>query len=131
MILVNNIPSIVSSPTFMFTDDTKIFHFVRSTDDHATLQNDLHLLHEWSGCWQLKFNTSKCNHVHFGPLHQFGSYYLKGIKSDSVESQKGLGISSLTINLSFIYTLLMLLANCLLGLIRRSFHYLDPDIAIC
>ena len=58
----------------MFADDTKIFHFA-SSDDHATLQNDLNLLHEWSVHWQLKFNISKCKHVHFGPVHQFGSYY--------------------------------------------------------
>ena len=32
---VNDIPSIVSSPTFLFADDTKIFHFIKSSDDHA------------------------------------------------------------------------------------------------
>ena len=31
-------------------------------------------------------------HVHFGSVHQFGSYYLNGIEIDSVESQKDLGI---------------------------------------
>ena len=55
---VNDIPSVVSSPTFMFADDMKIFHFVRSSDDHATLQNDLNVLLEWSVRWQLKFNIS-------------------------------------------------------------------------
>ena len=76
-IFVNDIPSVVvSSPTFMFADDMKIFHFVRSSDDHTTLQNDLNVLHEWSVCWQLKFNISKCKHVDFGPMYQFGSYYL-------------------------------------------------------
>ena len=34
---VNDIPSIVSSPTFMFADDTKIFRFIKSNDDHAVL----------------------------------------------------------------------------------------------
>ena len=28
MIFVNDIPSVVLSPTFMFADDTKIFYFV-------------------------------------------------------------------------------------------------------
>ena len=31
-------------------------------------------------------------HVHFGPNHQFGSYYLNGSKINSIESQKDLGI---------------------------------------
>ena len=35
---VNDISSIVSSPTFMFADDTKIFHFIKSSDDYAILQ---------------------------------------------------------------------------------------------
>ena len=91
MMFVNDIPSIVLSPTFMFADDTKIFHFIRNRDDHASLQT---VLYDWSVRWQLKFNIFKCKHVHFGPLavHQFVSYYLNGIEIDSVESQKDLGI---------------------------------------
>ena len=47
-LFVNDIPSMVSSPTFMFADDTKIFCCVKSGDDHGALQNDLNLLYEWS-----------------------------------------------------------------------------------
>ena len=131
MTFVNDIPSVVSSPTFMFADDTKIFHFVRSSDNHATLQNDLNVLHEWSVRWQLKFNISKCKHVHFGPVHQFGSYYLNGIKIDSVESQKDLGVlfdHQLKFHLRT--TNVAAKANRLLGLIRKSFDYLDPDMLV-
>ena len=125
-IFVNDIPSVVSSPTFMFADDMKIFHFVRSSDDHATLQNDLNILHKWSVRWQLKFNISKCKHADFGPVHQFGSYYLNGIKIDNVESQKHLGILfDHQLIISSIYTPLMLL-----GLIRKSFDYLNPDMLV-
>ena len=35
-IFVNDLPSIVLTPTFMFADDTKIFHFIRHRDDHAS-----------------------------------------------------------------------------------------------
>ena len=63
----------------MFADDTKKIHFVRTSDEQVTLQNDLNVLHEWSVHWQLNFNISKCKHVYFGPVHQFGSYYLNGI----------------------------------------------------
>ena len=40
------IPFMISSPTFMFADDTKIFRFVKSSDDHTALQKDLHVLYE-------------------------------------------------------------------------------------
>jgi len=41
---VNDIPSIVSSPVFMFADDTKMFCAIRTNDDYLALQNDLNLL---------------------------------------------------------------------------------------
>ena len=47
VMFVNDILSIVSSPIFMFTDDIKIFRFVKSSDDHTALQNDLNLLYEY------------------------------------------------------------------------------------
>jgi len=85
---VNNTSSILSSTELMVADDSKILHFVRNGDDHAALQNDLNLLHEWSVCWQLNFNISKCKYVYLGPVHNFGSCYLNGIMIDSVESHK-------------------------------------------
>ena len=50
-IFVNDIPSVVSSPTFMFADDSyKDFSFCKKySDDHTTLQNDLNVLHECMG----------------------------------------------------------------------------------
>ena len=91
-LFVNDIPSMVSSPTFMFADDTKIFRCVGSNDDHRALQNNLNLLYEWSVRWQLNFNISKCKHIHLGPIHGYGPYYLNGVVIDSVDSQKDLGI---------------------------------------
>jgi len=55
---VNEIPLIVSSPVFMFADDTKIFRAIRSNDDYLALQNDLNLLYDWSLAWQLSFNAN-------------------------------------------------------------------------
>ena len=89
------------------------------------------LLHEWSVRWQLKCNISKYKHVHFGPVHQFGSYYLNGIKIDYVKSQKDLGIffdHQLKFHLHT--TDVAAKANRLLGLIRKSFNYLDLDMLV-
>ena len=73
---VNEIPSIVSNPVLMFADDTIIFCVIGNGQDHTALQNDLNLLHRWSQQWQLKFNVSKCKHLHFGPAHHNGPYYV-------------------------------------------------------
>ena len=45
---VNDLPSVVSSPVYMFADDTKIFRVVRTSEDYSALQHDLDLLYEWS-----------------------------------------------------------------------------------
>ena len=43
--IINDLPSAASSPIlgpiYMFADDTKIFHVIKSSTDYITLQNDL------------------------------------------------------------------------------------------
>ena len=95
-IFINDLPSIVSSPTFMFADDTKIFRVIRNEEDHLALQKDLNLLHEWSLQWQLNFNVAKCKHLHFGTAHSYGSFYLNGTLVNSVTSHKDLVLYSIT-----------------------------------
>ena len=89
----------------------------------------MNVLHEWSVRWQLKFNISKCKHIHFGSVHQFGSYYLNGIKTDSVELQKDLGIL-FDHQLKFTYSLLMLLQK-LIVYWGWSENLLTISIQIC
>jgi len=36
----NDIPSVISSPVFLFADDTKVFCAIRNRDDYLALQND-------------------------------------------------------------------------------------------
>ena len=38
-IFVNDLPSIVSNPLYMFTGDTKIFHVIRTSEDYSALYN--------------------------------------------------------------------------------------------
>jgi len=50
---------------------------------YSALQHDLDLLYDWTIRWQLKFNILKCKHIHLGPMHHFGPYYLNGTVIDS------------------------------------------------
>ena len=63
---VNDILSIVSSPVFMFANDTKILSIIRYIDDYLAIQNDLNSLHKWSLTWQLTFVTGPANIGHVG-----------------------------------------------------------------
>ena len=88
----NDNPSMVSSPVFMFADDTKIFRVIRNEEDYVTSQNDLNRLYRWSQLWQFNFNISKCKHLHFHTAHHHGFYYLNGTPIDTVTSHNDLRI---------------------------------------
>ena len=91
------------------------------------LQNDLDLLHRWSQQWQLKFNVSKCKHIHFGPAHHHGPYYLNGtlIELDTSHSDLSILFDS-HLKLHDHTAQVTTKANRILGLIKKSFDYLDP-----
>ena len=112
-------------------DDTKIFRVIRNGEDYTALQNDLDLLHRWSQQWQFKFDVSKCKHLHFGPAHHNGPYYLNGILINIVTSHSNLGIL-FDDQLKFRdhATQVTTKANRVLGLIKKSFEYLDSTMLI-
>ena len=66
---------------------------------------------------------------YFGPVHQFGPYYLNGLIIESVEAQKNLGML-LGNQLKFhSHTAeVAAKANRLLGSIGKSFDHLDLDM---
>ena len=129
---VNEIPSIVSSPVLLFADDTKIFRVIRNGEDYTALQSDLDLLQRWSQQWLLNFNISKCKHLHFGPAHHYGPYCLNGIFIDINATHSDLGIV-FDDQLKFHHhtTQVTTKANRVLGLIKKSFEYLDSTMLTC
>ena len=93
LIYVNDLPRSISSQVFLFADDTKLIRSIFTLADHVQLQTDLDNLAKWCDAWQLNFNATKCNVIHFGrATHSYGGYYLNGILLDSVDCYKDLGI---------------------------------------
>jgi len=126
---VNDLPSVVSSPVYMFADDTKIFRVIRTSEDSSALQHDLDLLYDWSIHWHLKFNILKCRackHMHLRPIHHYGPYYLNGTVIDSTDSYKDLDII-LDHQLKF-HLHSTEVTNRLLGVFRKSFDHLDSEM---
>ena len=66
VIFINDLLGTVSSPTYLFADDTKIFRRIKDEDDHIALQKDLDAMDEWSKTWLLKFHPNKCKFMHMG-----------------------------------------------------------------
>ena len=59
LVIINDLPSIITSQTLIFADDTKCFQQITSTSDIQQLQNDLNSLSNWSINNHLLFNVSK------------------------------------------------------------------------
>jgi ribonucleases P/MRP protein subunit RPP40 len=120
----------------MYADDTKIFHKADCKLDTDQLQKDLDELGEWSREWQMRFNVEKCKVMHLGGGRN-GKMVYSMVSSDSkarsdlatTELEKDLGIwCSSSLKEGEHVARAAGTANRILGLIKRTFTYLDEEI---
>ena len=128
IIYINDMPTSVLSSIYLFADDAKVYRNISSNDDPPTLQHDLQQLEKWSERWQLRFNSNKCKVMHLGRQNPRQNYTMGGITLATTTSEKDLGVyvdTELTFE-KHIKTVVNQ-ANRMLGLIRRSYTYLDSQ----
>ena len=98
-------------------------------EQQISLQNDIDSLLKWSERWLLKFNKSKCKHVHLGPntniKYKMGESEIQQV----TEEKDDLGII-IDDKLKFKQhiNLQTKKANQRLGMIKRSFDFMDKDM---
>ena len=131
VIYINDLPDVVQSNILLFADDTKIFNKVTSIDDSRKLQKDIDALNCWSDKWLLKFNTDKCHVLTMGKFENIvhtQRYTLYEEELDHVFEEKDLGV---IIDMELTYeehiATKVKKANGIMGLIRRSFSFLDGE----
>ena len=130
VLYINDLPGVVKSNILLFADDTKIFKQVKSQDDALRLQQDIDALKHWSDKWLLRFNTGKCHVLTMGKFHNIQythRYSLNDKELEHVFEEKDLGVI-IDMELSFEEHMASKIkkANGIMGLIRRTFSYLDP-----
>ena len=129
---VNDMPETVQSMIRMFADDTKVFAQCDSTEECHQLQSDLDTLQDWADTWQLRFNATKCKAMHLGRNNLQFSYHMRSnqteVELESTVCEKDLGVH---VDPSLKFTKhcekAVNKANQLLGIIRRSFDYIDKE----
>ena len=128
LIYINDLPDVVNSIVKLFADDTKIYANVNTIENQERLQEDINNLMEWSNSWQLKFNKSKCKHLHLG-RNTDTTYKIEGENIEKITEEKDLGVT-IDSQLKFQKHIGIQVqkANKILGLIRRSFSYLDEEM---
>ena len=132
---INDLPDSIASFIFLYADDTKIFRRVENDVDRQALQRDLDQLAEWAKVWQLRFNIAKCKTMHLGVANRHESYSMvrpedgqRMVLQETTE-EKDLGVwTDCSAKPSNHVAHAVVKANQLLGLIRRSFMYMDSDL---
>ena len=133
IIFINDLPDVVECYVKIFADDTKVFTQVQCEEDCHKLQGDLERLSQWSDMWQLKFNVSKCGVMHYGHqptqntyrMSEGGSYRDLGV----MEEEKDLGVKfDPTLKFSKHAAMVANKANRMVGIIRRTFDFLDEGM---
>jgi exonuclease III len=132
-VFINDLPDVVESFCSMYADDTKIYRQVDSPEESSILQKDLDSLVEWAEQWQMNFNASKCKVLHLGRKQQKFTYNMRNkdgnqMNLESTECEKDLGIHiDSDLNFSKHTETQVNKANRILGMIRRSYEYIDSS----
>ena len=93
------------------------------------LQEDLIGIETWSQTWQLPLNFQKCKTLHIGNNNLHCSYSMENVVLEDVKSERDLGVlidSELTFRQHISASTQK--ANQMLGIIKRAFVNIDPDI---
>ena len=134
VIFINDLPNSVSSTTYLFADDTKLYRNIKVEDDRTILQEDLDSLFDWSAQWLLKFHPDKCKVLKIRNKRKVvddRSYTMKTYEGsvtslEIVEGEKDIGVN-VDSHLTFEKHMATQInkANQMVGIIRRSFKYMD------
>ena len=139
VLFINDLPSCVKSHVLLFADDTKLYRQVDGQKDSDIVQDDLDSLFSWSKNWLLKFHPDKCKVLKIrnrGKKVNTGSYSMgryDGSRAtlEIVDNEKDIGVTvDSHLNFEKHIQTQVNKANQTVGLIRRSFKYLDKKTFI-
>ena len=132
VIYINDLPDNVNSFVYLFADDTKLMRKIKSDEDAKALQRDLNELEEWSNKWLLRFNPDKCHVLTIGKFENIRHterYKLYGNELEHVFEEKDLGVHiDSELRFDEHVSIKVNKANAMVGLIRRSFSFLDGEL---
>jgi len=82
-------------PPYIFADNTKCLHLIRSDDDSEKLQADINNVSEWSYSSDLPFNEAKFVHLRFWAktTTEHSTYIVNGKPIKQLLQHKDLGVT--------------------------------------
>ena len=119
---------------YMFADDTKLYRQLGAIRDTEVVQSDINNMKEWSDEWGMFYHPAKCHALKLGSRiselnDTFVPYELGGKHIETVVAEKDLGVT-IDVDLSFQQHIIDKVnkANSFVGIIRRSFLFLDAEM---
>ena len=120
----------INASMLLFADDTKIYKQINNQNDQMALQDDINKMCECSQEWLLKYHPDKCKSMRIGPKDKKNFIYsINNHPLEYTQEEKDLGVI-IDDNLKFDAHISskVNIANSIMGLIRRTFTYLDQTI---
>ena len=134
VIYINDMPDCVAATAYLFADDTKLYKEIKSPEDSNSLQRDLDSLQEWSNTWLLKFHPNKCKVMTVSNKKNINrAYHLYDSTGKEVDLEKSEGEKDIGVFVDDQLTFSRHIqqqankANSIMGLIRRTYSYLDEQ----
>ena len=134
---MNDLPDKVENFVKMFADDSKIYTAVNNINEQNNLQKYIDSLCVWSSEWLMKFNATKCKCIQFGNVKHKYKYNM----TDSCNDTHELPFDNEECDLGIIFqqnlkfdthiTKKTNKANQLLGMIKRTFTFMDKTLFLC
>jgi len=130
---INDLPEVITSFVYMYADDTKIFNKADLKIDQDTLRQDMIRLAEWTTEWQLRFNINKCKVMYIGKgnvktrICMPDGSGMTELEETTLEKDLGIWFNS-SLKPDEQVAQAARKANQILGLIRRTFTYMDSEL---
>ena len=126
---INDMPNNISTNCKLFADDSKLYGIVDTMDNFEKLQEDLNKCYNWSRTWKMDFHPKKCKVVHFGHKNPEYQYRIGKESVAPANFEKDLGIIiSDDLKWSRHIDSCVNKANRMVGVIKRSFSYMNKDM---
>ena len=133
LIFINDLPEVLEVCVKLFADDTKVYKTITCQHDRLPVQRSVTNATTWAIGWDMEFNNTKCHHLHIGKHDNDLTYTIVNQEKEciisKVDSEKDLGvIIDKNLNFREHITSKINIANRNVGIIFRTFTYLDPEM---
>ena len=130
VIFINDLPDVIkNSHIFLFADDMKLFNPIYNEESCNNLQKDLTSAEKWTETSLLKFHPDKCCNMRIGRSSIRNDGYTMGKDQKTInkaETVKDIGVTfDSSLNFEAHMSEKFNKANSMMGIIRRTFEYLD------